>query len=542
MLGLGAMALAAAACSEGFESDASLERSPVEIRISPESALVSTGPDGGQSVQFVAEVAWDDGTTEDLELAEWAVSNQSAGEIDEDGYFTPSSLNGGVTWVTARLAGVEGTSTVTVRYEEQWVEEGADASLVSATSSTEAADLWLYPEDGVNIPRNTPSIVFQWSDEGLAEPIAVWRATFKSDIVDIEVYTDAEQWTADEETWQRLAATNAGGTIDIELVGATESGVLYEAEPASVQVNRMDADGSIYYWSTSAEGIMAIPYGGTATDYYTTTTSGHCTACHAVSSQGYMALTYDGGNGELGLYDMDGEADVVGSGGGINGNFKTFSPDGELLLATYAGALMLYDGVTGEYLTDVATEGTVSHVEWSPLGDRVALTLTDDHTYDWVFSNGRLAMIEYLGDQQFSEAKLLYSPDEGYSAYYPAFSPDGEWLAFNISTGDSYDDSDATLYVIDPDGGSPIELFNANMTGGLTNSWPKWGPLPDDDILWLAFSSKRDYGAYASGYPQIWLSAFDPEAAAAGEDPSWPAFWLPGQDHEQSNHTPVWPE
>jgi hypothetical protein len=87
-----------------------------------------------------------------------------------------------------------------------------------------------------------------------------------------------------------------------------------------------------------------------------------------------------------------------------------------------------------------------------------------------------------------------------------------------------------------------IPLEAANQVGGITNSWPKWGPLPDDDILWLAFSSKRAYGGVIVGIPQVWVAAFDPARAEAGADPSFPAFWLPNQDPAQNNHIPVWAE
>ena len=59
-------------------------------------------------------------------------------------------------------------------------------------------------------------------------------------------------------------------------------------------------------------------------------------------------------------------------------------------------------------------------------------------------------------------------------------------------------------------------------------------------MLWLAFSSQRAYGNIVSGSPQIWVAGFDPALASAGQDPTWPAFWLPGQDPSQNNHIPVW--
>jgi hypothetical protein len=36
------------------------------------------------------------------------------------------------------------------------------------------------------------------------------------------------------------------------------------------------------------------------------------------------------------------------------------------------------------------------------------------------------------------------------------------------------------------------------------------------------------------------VAAFDPKKAKQGLDPSWAAFWLPGQDEAHNNHIPVW--
>jgi Tol biopolymer transport system component len=226
----------------------------------------------------------------------------------------------------------------------------------------------------------------------------------------------------------------------------------------------------------------------------------------------------------------------------VYGNFKAFSPDGEYLVTTYGGALLLYDGVTGEYLNEIPLGYTASHPDWSPDGEQLALVLTGSHSSDWTFTGGQIAVMDHLGDGSFTDPVVIHDPGDSYNAYYPTWSPDGEWIAFNISTEDAYDDVSAELYAMTPDGSVVVELEGANMAESLTNSWPKWAPLPDDDILWLAFASKRDYGTVTSSIPQIWVTGFDPAKAALGVDPSWPAFWLPNQDAEENNHIPVWVE
>ena len=525
-------------CSPDFEAPA--EREAIGMSVSPASVQVLTGPDGGQAVQFRAEVTWDDASIEVVEEAEWTVSNQTTGTIDSTGLFVPGATNGGISWITARLNGIEDTATATVVFRDEWVEDGADPALFDAGTDAGPADLWLYPEDGVNLPRNTPSIQFQWTQASLPEAAVGWRLNFDSDITDVTVYTAGSDWTADVDTWQNLVSTNAGGQLDLTLSAVTASGSIWRASPRTVHVNRMDAEGSIYYWSSSAAGFKRIEYGGVAEDFLTQANTGYCVGCHVISSQGRVAFTYDGGNGQLGVKLVADGSDVVPYGSAVYGNFKAFSPDGGLLLTTYLGSLLLYDGLTGAYISEVPVDGTVSHVDWDPDGSRVALVLTESHSYDWTFAGGRLALMDHLGDGVFAAPVVLYDPGDGLNAYYPSFSPDGDWLAFNVSTGDSYDDEDATLYVISPDGGLPVEQASANQSASITNSWPRWGPLPDDDILWISFSSKRLYGGLTTGNPQIWVTAFDPAAADAGLDGSYPAFWLPGQDATQGNHVPVW--
>lgn len=531
------------------------ERVVASVEVVPGDQTVETHADGGDPVQFRAVVSYEGGDQrETTGGVDWSSSNETAGTIDADGLFVPSADNGGVTWITAALDGHQDQATVTVRFQESWTEGDADPSLFDGVAEASTADdLWTYPEDGVNLPRNTPGITYQWTapdlggdtggdDTGSAGGVHTWRLRFSSELTDVTVYTTGAAWTVDEDTWATIAATNAGGSIDVGLAGVTLDGVAVKAPDLRVEVNRFDARGAIVYWSTSASGFLRIPYGEPAEDYLTYEQTGQCMGCHAISRDGLIAFTYDGGNGAMGVKRTDDRSDVVAHDAGATGNFKAWSPDATRLLSTYQGVLTLWDTASWTSLGTVALDGTATHVDWSPDGTLIAVTLTDSHSQDWIIGGGRIAVLEVLGDDRFGAPTTVYAPPDGWQAYYPAFSPDGDWIAFNLSTGDSYDDADAELWVVPSDGGTAVALERANQTPGLTNSWPRWGPLPDDDILWLAFSSRRLYGDITTGNPQIWVTAFDPDVAAVGGDPSWPAFWLPNQDVEQGNHIPVWTE
>lgn len=519
------------ACSPGFVDVDGVQIATLTVE--PAEITLETTSDGVAPQPFSAVAQLMNGETVTLDMVEWEVSNASAGTIDRDGVFAPSTQNGGVTWVRARFDGIEAVAEVTLIYSEERNDTGVDTGLFAAPEVGGQA-LWSYPGNNVNFPRNTPGINFQWAEMGQS---AV-RLRFLSAVTDITIYTAGTSWTADENTWASIAGTNAGGIVTVELSLAAGGQVL-SADPLTLNVNRMDGQGSIYYWSTSASGIMKVPYGGSATEYITASNTGYCVGCH-VAKGDTIAYTWDGGNGGMGMRRLSDGAEIMGYNNTNYGNFKTFSPDGRYLLATYNGALLLYDGNTGAYLHEVATGGAATHVDWSPDGTQVAFVFSDSHTSDWAFLGGRIAVMDVIGDGEFGNPTVLYDPPDPYMAYYPAWSPDGDWIAFNLSTQDAYDDSDATLYVMDGAGGTPIALANANYSTDITNSWPHWGPLPDDDVLWLAFSSKRAYGNVVSGSPQIWVAGFDPALASAGVDPTWPAFWLPGQDPSQNNHIPVW--
>lgn len=553
------------ACDSGYPEDPEELLSMASLEVEPAEATLYTSPEDQATQTFTAWAVFEDGERYEAEFVEWSVSNETAGSVGDAGEFTCSPSNGGVTWVTAAYASHEAQATVTVIYTDVINEDGVDTTLFDGEAASFDASPWLYPEDQVALPRNAPSTYFQWEDLGAT----AYRLQFTSSLTDIIVYTTENGWDAFSDEWQVIAGTNAGGEVEVSLQAVVD-GQLYAADPITLQVERFDARGSIYYWSSHSLGVKHIPYGGEAEEWYgISETDGYCIGCHAisigtdpllaVSSTAYwedVADPDEPDDGYLEIFDLESLDPILERTAGETVNFKSFTHDGEYMLGTLHGTLMLYNGRTGEYLGDVTPYDDsageaykVAHAEWSPDDSQVALTLAGHMGTDVELHGARLGLMDHLGDGSFGTVEILVDPDTLYPdeeriAYYPAWSPDGEWLAFNISSGDSYDDVDAQIWVIPASGeGDPVSLDAANRESGLTNSWPRWGPLPDDDILWLTFSSRRDYGHQATeGEPQIWVTSFDPEKYEAGQDPSTPAYWLAGQDVEENNHVPVWIE
>ena len=179
----------------------------------------------------------------------------------------------------------------------------------------------------------------------------------------------------------------------------------------------------------------------------------------------------------------------------------------------------------------------------------------------------------------------------GHNYYYPEMSPDKKWVVLNdapdapdtaTSNGDAFYNRNARVKLLHYPAGSgaqPLDLPSLNVADGLSNSWPRWSPFATSfhghSILWVTFSSNRDYGLHLvnKGFdncyppespaydqpqplskqgvsyqncaqPQIWMAAvvIDPDAALDSQDRSFPAFWLPFQDVTAHNHSAQWVE
>src|SRR5256885_12397968 len=69
----------------------------------------------------------------------------------------------------------------------------------------------------------------------------------------------------------------------------------------------------------------------------------------------------------------------------------------------------------------------------------------------------------------------------------PQITPDGQWIAYSISTPNREEDkSESRIWMIAATGGDAIAL----TTEGVSSSHPRWSP----DGKWLAFLSARDEG------------------------------------------------
>ncbi len=321
-----------------------------------------------------------------------------------------------------------------------------------------------------------------------------------------------------------------------------------------------------------------------------------CVGCHAISPDGTkMGITIGGssiqanGDGYGSLFALldiatktptatritqDGGQQLSSAG---FASLTTFSADGANMIQELQGQLFLRAAdatLASQGPLAPSTTEELTQPSWSPKGDRLAFaswvpTLSIPHAYDSKDLNGNETPNAQIWTAPVSGTTLgapalLVPRVANATEYYPAISDDSALVVFNESscsgpaTGgadgygsspcDSYDDPSARLRLIAAGGGSAVELDRASgRTSGWpasdtwTNSWPRFAPdhstFQSKKLYWVAFSSRRAYGATLSGSangstpPQIWFAAvaIDPGGNLSG-DPSFAPVWLPQQN------------
>ncbi|GEM_PF-297317 len=176
----------------------------------------------------------------------------------------------------------------------------------------------------------------------------------------------------------------------------------------------------------------------------------------------------------------------------------------------------------------------------------------------------------------------------GVNEYYPAFSPDDKYVAFNSAppANPMYYNADAEIYVVPSGGAATPTRLDANspaacmkgqdggaaVSPGVTNSWARWSPeyptCSGKTYYWLIFSSSRlglpfQYtanpknfklgaaptvtGGFTEPTSQLYLTGIVDDGS--GTLTTYPATYIwnqpitataGGVSWNQSNHTPAW--
>lgn len=443
--------------------------------------------------------------------------------------------------------------------------------------------------------------------------------------------------TLSQTQWNDIATTNADGDpvkVTVRAVPAGASCVATSPQSVRISFAKENLTGGIYYWQSATYGGVAGTTGGiffhdfgtfdpAPTPFWTSGSTGTCVGCHTLSKDGVrMSLMYDDPDaddefGDVHTLSMDVASRSVIGGGQVSPGFQTFTHDHQYMIASTFKAPMAAGGpgpgpggsVDTSFAVWSGDGTTLAKVNALPTGTQGTQPnlSQDDRTLIFVapgLVNGA-SSISQAGDHHFMGGSLwsaafdeATSTVSGYAPfltatgsenfYYPDQSVDGNWVLFNENDDTSAANNDGDcfysrqarvkiLHFPPQAGDAPIDLPSLNIANGLSNSWPRWSPVvqtyKNHQILWVTFSSNRDYGVHLknTGFdnyyppespsydqpqpaskqgvtfdnyaaPQIWMAAIivDPDRSLDATDRSFPAFWLPFQDVTAHNHSAQW--
>ncbi|MBX3159516.1 MAG: PD40 domain-containing protein [Deltaproteobacteria bacterium] len=497
------------------------------------------------------------------------------------GNWTGSSLavtgmGSGPTRVIGNANGVTGDTGLTVFVKDRVVDPGVDPSVPggfdAATEDPTLAPTIVYPLDKILVPPNLGQFDVHWTTGNTN----VFELRMSNEYVDIKRYTtglDPQNpvpfWTIFQPNqWYPIASSRQQLTLRVAAMNTSDTSKKGTAPEQHVDVTNEDARGGIYYWTTSTpQGIFRyevttpnVPPAPFFPGGAEPGGSGNCMGCHTLSRDGSkIALTIDGGDGRGTVYDVADRRVMVpfDSGTPAYWNFATFSPDGTRLLTVKNGLMSLRATEGGAELAPIPNRAgkLATHPEISPDGTRLVNVESADSGFgqtDYFVFDGALVVRSFdQATNTFGPVKELVAQGaDGLDSYYPSFSPDGQWIVFTRAPGLSYNNLNAETWVMKADGTqAPIKLQVAGLAqGNLTNSWARWVPFAqtfggtNETMFYLTFSSQRPFGVRipGGGLPQIWMTPFFPARAAAGQDPSGPAFRVPFQDVTTGNHIAQW--
>jgi TolB protein len=435
---------------------------------------------------------------------------------------------------------------------------------------------WVYPPDGTLIPPNMNVLELQFTR---ASGQDLFELSFDGPLVAVKIYVTCNPlpggcgFLPDEDTWRHITDAARDTTLQMKVRSTSLSGGAVGVSPSrSLSFSDEDLLGGIYYWAAAEGQINRYDFGlrgQKAEKFYDAGMAGGavCVGCHAISRDGArmgVGLNAPTPNATLRVLDVATRMTAFESQGlgfqGGGSNFEALAPDGSKILMNDGPNLTMKDTASGMTVGTAPTIMNANQPDWSADGGKLVYARPTNGCagpmlpgFPSICGPGVDAaslVSASLSGSTVSNEQVLVQGGSGNNNYYPTFSPDGQWIAYNHAAANSYDAPDAKVMLVPAGGGNPQEFTAVNVTVG--NSWPKFAPFlqhfQGKTVYWLTFSSRRDYGLrlvnsgkdMKSQTAQIWMVAVSPDRFEVPGDPGFPAFWLPFQDLATGNHIAQW--
>ena len=485
------------------------------------------------------------------------------------GQVTPTGFVGGSGTVTFDSGSLKATTKVTVKLHFTSDPDGIDQTIKDAFGAAAQADptlTLLYPYDETVFPRGILGPVLQWSGGAGSETyyLHITSPTFEFEIWGVPQQQRFALPTMPVDIWKKLTDSTEGG-IKIELQ-RHDGNQAYLPVVQNWIIAPANLAGTVYFWEINQGNVVRLKMGSSAPEDFLQKPAGvTCVACHSVAKGGSRIVAgFNGGQSNWGSFDAATGASLYNS--GQPSGFQAISPDGEFVLYRHWNQSMTTDGHLILSTYNDATPlaylnpggGGPSHPEWSPDGKKIVFSVREE-AGGLYFKNSKLwiADVDVIA-KSFSNIKKIVDNDATDTVVtYPSFSPGSDWIAV-MRGNHAYCDAGAIgqpvygdIWLTDNSGAIQIKLDTLNGVPVLgaaeqrLNYQPNFLPVAVGGYMWIVFSTERTYGNILTATnasarkKQLWVSAIDLQPQM-GQDPSHPAFWLPGQETNNENMRGQW--
>ncbi len=481
----------------------------------------------------------------------------------QSGSFNVTGLAGGKGTVSFDPAGPLGIVSTSATVKLQFISEPepVDPGVKDGFGLAGEADpllTLLYPYDKTVFPR------------GLTGPTIQWNGGGANDIYYIHVYNDYFEYKAyakvpppsrynfpklPSDIWLKLTASTEGPVqLDVQRFDGIKA---YLAKTQTWTIAPANLTGTVYYWEVNNGNVVRLNIGADKPEQFIQKPPGvTCVACHSVSKDGSrIAAAFHGGYSPWNT--IDAATGQVLYYPDLASGFQAISPNGSHVLwgqSDETGILKLSTYDNKAVLANLtAPGGKPVHPVWSGDGNKVAFARKTDG--NWLdFNNSELWLAEIdLMTNTFSNVKQIVDkmPAPLSTTTFPTFAPDSQWIAFNRLNQARTRGANTEVWITNLDGSVQTRLDQANGLGIVepgqdkTTYEPTFLPVSVGGYYWLIIGSERKYGNTltdmnpGSRRKQLWVTAIDSNIEP-GKDPSHPAFWLPGQELNNSNMRGEW--
>lgn len=531
------------------------------LTIEPPQAMILIDNGVHQPVQLQAMC---DG---EVVAANWSADASFIASIDETGLVTAGGQYGGQLKVSAMHDSKSAEATVDVFLKIDVVPPEVtepEKMLLDGAIGPDPAAVLAYPYNGTVFPKGLQPPELMWNG---STPGDKYLIRYSGQFVDAKFYALAEPPSRHQiakNQWVQIAESSSGLPLNLKVhrlpAGAPAATVVADH---TWSIASQPLIGSVYYWANSLGRVLRINPGADAPeDFLAAGGQNGCSTCHTASANGSRLIL--GGDIDVSTWDLVNNTPVFTNtqvGKPVRAwAMAALSPDGTVVIENGelnlpgppGGAPGMWDALTGAKLMGTGIDDLQLNMPaFSSDGTKIAYVdhntlalMAMDYDANARFASNPVKLVDPGGDPNTN------------GIIFPNLTPDGKWVVYHRGAYPALLDTRngfADLYLASVEQpGVEVRLRNANgddypfVAGDRDRHFsyePTFAPKGSGGYYWVVFTSRRTYGnrltADKNNVKQLWLMAID-QNPQPGQDPSHPAFWMPGQDPATLNMRGFW--